>query len=348
MKYRKSNIVQSLIILILLVTNYFSYFHHEKFVLFILTTTNRIKDIYFEILENASAFIKWIYHQEYDFSFNNREIAFGIIILISGFWMIINKGVRKSLFGVLKALFNRHFNRVYIEIFIYTILMVVILYRLGFWEFIYMKATLVWVFLSALYLSFTVADSAIKNSSNIFITSFKQTVSVSVIVVFLLNIFTFPIIIEVILISFLILLAMMIAFTESYPDKDKNGQVNKLLNGINIFIGLNILAYLLIKVISNWGDLFTLDIFKAFFLPIMFTFMFIPYLYYLIIRLSYEQINVFIRLNKKVDKRTFLYYKFRLYLHCKLNRNKIIELKKHKSHLIRNIETKSDIDNIFF
>jgi heme/copper-type cytochrome/quinol oxidase subunit 2 len=166
---------------------------------------------------------------------------------------------------------------------------------------------LLWVLFSALYLSFNTADN--KGRDKLFLSILRNSFSITFLVEFLANIYTFSLIIELIVITLIIFLSMLIAFTETTADKEKYVQVNKLLNGINTYIGLNILLFLLIEVIKNWGSLLTVDSLKSFMLPIIFTIMFIPYLFYLIIRISYDDINIYLNLNNKASRFVKMYFK---------------------------------------
>lgn len=233
----------------------------------------------------------------------------------------------------------------YFEIFLYSLILASILYGIGFWNFSYTKDTLLWMLFTSLYLSFKVADD--KDNNKLFLNILRNTISVTVFIEFLLNIYTFSIIVEIVVIVIVIFLSMMISFTEVIPDKDKNGQVSKLMKGINTYIGLNIFIFLILEVLNNLDSLLTLDTLKSFILPIIFTVMFIPYLYYLLIRVSYEQLNVSIRLNKATNRKIKLYFRVKMYLKCRFSRKKIVDLKRTKNHLIRNMKTKEDVDNIF-
>jgi hypothetical protein len=339
------NKVQAAVIIMLLTTNYFSYFHHQKFVAFINGLWFQIKELYYRFVGEFLSFTKWISSQDYDFSFNNREIALGVIFLVSVSVMFLKRDIRKSIINLFGSLFNKHFNRVYFEIFLYSLIMVSILYGIGFWNFSYTKDTLLWMLFTSLYLSIKVADD--KDNNKLFLNILRNTISVTVFIEFLLNIYTFSIIVEIVVIVIVIFLSMMISFTEVFPDKDKNGQVSKLMKGINTYIGLNIFIFLILEVLNNLDSLLTLDTLKSFILPIIFTVMFIPYLYYLLIRVSYEQLNVSIRLNKATNRKIKLYFRVKMYLKCRFSRKKIVDLKRTKNHLIRNMKTKEDVDNIF-
>lgn len=257
----------------------------------------------------------------------------------------MKEDIRKLLINLLYDLFNKHFIRVYIEMFLYSLLMVWILYKLSLWKFNYTKDTLLWILFSALYLSFKVADD--KGNRKLFVNIIKDAINVTMVIEFLLNIYTFPIIIEVLVIVIIILLGLMIAFIEIHPDKDKYSQVHRLMTGINMYMGLNIIIFLIFEVLKSFKNLITLDNFQSFVLPIILTIMFIPYLFYLLMRISYDQLSIPIKLNKVSSEWIIFYFKVMVYKYCKFDRKKIVDLKRTKNHLIINMKTKEDVDNIF-
>lgn len=296
-------------------------------------------------IDKIIIFITWIFSQEYDFSFNNSEIALGIILIVVLLLMLISKNTRKALIDILSCLCNKHFLILYLEILIYGFLMVFILYKLEFWEFIYTKDTLLWILFTATWLSFTTANN--RYEKNVFINILKDTFAITIFIEFLLNLYTFPIIIEIIIIVGSVFLTIIMVYIERSSDKNKSDGAYKLITGINSYFGLNIGIYLIIKVFINFNNLLTLETLKSFILPVLLTIMFIPYLYYLLIKISYDELTMFIKLNKKASKRIIFYFKIKMYIKCKFNKKKISHLRKERKHLIVNMETMKDVNNIF-
>lgn len=332
--------MQGLIVIGLFITNYLSFFYHEQFVKFVYNLLNAMEIYSSKMMERLICFVQWLYFQEYDFSFNNREIAVVIIIIIVLIPMVINRNIRKTMTNILKALFNNQFNKIYFETSVYTIAMVYILYKLGFWKFIYTKDTLIWVLFSAIFFSFkTIADKSLKEI-------LKNAFGATVIIEFLLNTFTFSVIMEVIVMAILTVMALLISYSDRDSVSSQEYQVNRVLVGINAYIGLNILIFLIFEIFNNFESLLTLEILKSFLLPIILTIMYIPYLSILVFRVYYDKINVYIRMNKLAKRWLVSYFKIRMYLFCKFNKEKILGLRRF-NHLIINMGTKNDVDKIF-
>lgn len=287
----------------------------------------------------------WLISQDYDFSFNNREIAFGVLIITTVCIMITNKNLRTSLMAVLMALFNKHFVRIYFEIIVYFSLVVHILYRLNYWEFKYTKDTLLWLLLTASYLTFRTVDN--NKEEKLFQTLLRDTIGITIVFEFLQNTYTFPVIVEIIIIATLIVVGMLIGYVDIYPEKAGNGEVKKFLTGLSTIIGLTIILYLTINVGTSYKKLFTVDMIKRFFLPIIYTIMYIPYLAYLATWVTYDEALVPLRLNKNCNRWLRTWFKIRLLLHCGIGRQKIMCIRKNKYHLIINMKNKKDVDRIF-
>lgn len=192
----KFSIFHIVIIIILLITNYLSYFEHQQFKMFVKANITNMKEIIDIVLVNLQRFFYWIGSQNYDFSLNNRELAFVIIFTAVSIWIIYDKKPRKSFMDLIKSLLNKNFNRVYIEVLLYTIIICMILYKLNYWEFEFTKDTMIWIVFSSIYLCFKVADS--KGNKIVFKEILRGTFSLLLVMESILNIYTFGLIAEII------------------------------------------------------------------------------------------------------------------------------------------------------
>ena len=76
--------------------------------------------------------------------FNTREIAIICWLFVLILWAFSQKNIRNSLFGVLKSLFQIKILSVIIVAIIYTGLTVLLLAKIGVWEWILLKDTIYW------------------------------------------------------------------------------------------------------------------------------------------------------------------------------------------------------------
>lgn len=247
--------------------------------------------------------------------------------------------------GVIQAVFNKHIIKLFLEIWVYGILVVYILYKIEYWEFIHTKDTVLWILFTAFWLSFQTINNRYKD--NYLTILLKSTFEVTIVIEFLVNTYTFSIITEIILIAFLSVINLITAYTSNTTDDYENDVVYRLLNNTNIFIGLIIGFFTLRKLLSNSADILTINTLKDFLLPIILTVMYIPFLYFLLFQILYEELFVLTKLNRKASKKIIILFKIKTYFTCRFNKEKIYYLKEEKRHLIRNMETKEDVAAIF-
>src|SRR3989339_1948485 len=102
----------------------------------------------------------------------------------------------------------------------------------------------------------------------------------------------------------------MIAIAET---NEKNEIVKRLLNYIMAFIGLAFTGYAIYMVVTDFEHFATLKNFENFYLPILLTIMFLPFVYFAALYAGYESLFVRLRffisdvaLLKYVKKKTIL------------------------------------------
>lgn len=337
--------IESLVIVILFFTNIVSYFHHEFAKTIVSTLEINGKNAFFKIWRTIFNFTDWLSVQEYDFSLNSREKAIIILFCLFIIWSMTKKGIRKASLNVVKTLLNKHFVRVYIEIMLYEVIVCYLLYKIGFWSFLYTKDTILWVLFSALYLSYRSVNK--KNDDKVFIKIIKDSLTITVFFEFLQNIYTFPIVVELILIAILIIIGLLIGSPESQVNNKNDKILNKYLNGITIFIIVNIWIFVIIEIVKNYENILTLETLKSFFLPIIYTLTLIPYLYYLILYVAYDEINLRLKLNKKSTFWMKLYFRITLVLKTGISRTKVLKISNHKKRDIFLMKNRDDIKKIF-
>ena len=332
---------QYISIVVLIISNYYSYFYHSEYKNFIHFIYQKITFVANYTYHLITQKIYWILQQEYDFSLNNREKAFLIIIISVIIFAMIKKKIRKAFIRVLVTLFDKNFVRIYIEILIYTGIICYLLYKINLWKFTLTKDTFIWIIFSALILSYKSVEQ--KENEKILLELFKSSLTVAIVYEFLLNIYTFNLFLELFFIILIIFISMLIAVIDIYKEKEKYAVTQKLLNRINIFIGLTIFLHLLIEAIKNYKILLSYEILLSFILPIILTFTFLPYLGYLVIYVTYQDIFVRLKLNKKASRLLKYYFKIQLLLSCSLNRMKLQNILNNKPLEIMNMTTRKEV-----
>lgn len=342
---RKTKIImfELIVIIILFISNYLALFHNGFYISVLNELINGLKEIFINFYLKVISFLSWISSQEYDWTFSNREKAIGIIVSSVAFWMIIEKERRKSLFDLLKIIFNKQFIRIYIEIFVYTVLVTFLLYRISFWDFNLTKDTLFWMVFTSIY--FTYKSYEKRADEKLFSNLIKGILKGTVVFEFVINLYTFPIFVEVIGIVILFFLGAMIGLTdfEKYKSDKKYKDLKKVLEGTLSFIGVLILVYVFRSIIINWGELFTIGHLKELLIPLIYSLLFIPFIYFLLIRICYSEIISFLRYNENLRIRDKFKFLRLVAMKNRFNRMALVILVDRHSSKIRNVKSISTL-----
>lgn len=218
---------------------------------------------------------------------SNREKALLVWILIALIAMMFRKEIRRSIFGVFKALFVKQILAVLGLFSMYVFALVSMLKGFGFWDTSLLKDTILWAF-GAFVIIFKV-DKAEDRSH--FTDLIKDSIKWVIIFEFLAAFYTFSFRTELILIPILVFTGMLQAVASFDP---KHKKVEELLKKFVSFIGIIIIGYVIFKTYNQYKDLLTIGQLKTFLLPIILTVLFLPFAYGLAIYMVYE--SIFIRL----------------------------------------------------
>ena len=174
---------------------------------------------------------------------------------------------------------------------LYVFLLVLLFNAIGFWDNSAMKDTILWT-LSVAMIMFINSNKANRDERyfrNIVIDNFKLTL----ILEFVVNIFTFSLIAEIIIVPLIVIAAVMKAIVRRKPESK---QVDSILGiALGIF-GSFILLFTIYKMIANFDDLASLRNLRDFLLPIVLTVTFVPFVYLMALYFRYE--NIFIRIDR--------------------------------------------------
>lgn len=256
-----------------------------------------------------------ILHKIY-LSFNNIEIATFILFIIL---LISFKTFRDCTTSFFKFLIgfiikNKVFQLTLLELSLYFILISFILYKLNIWNITLLKDSIFWFILSGVILYKDVISE--KNWQIVMKEYLLKVLFFSAIYGFLINIFSLPIWILLLLIPLSVILQMVISFNEDRKEYEK---VNKYANNLLVTIGLGILVYLAHSIIKNYKIILSIQHLKAFLLPIIYTLTFLPFS--LIFKLYFEYNLAYKRLTWRCDIQipVNLNYLFKIFLFCKFD-----------------------------
>ncbi len=274
-------------------------------------------------------------------SFSTREISFIIWAFIALFFAIKNVEVRESFLVLIKLLLKKSFVIIYAIFGIYVTGQVYILQKLGIWSNLLVKDLIIWVFTFGL-VSIVNINTLSKDSH--FIKSILRNILKLISVVeFIVNLYTFSIYVELLLVPFVFLASGILAYSEIDA---KYKPVRDFLNGIFITIGFGLVIYLIRILVLDYESLLTQENLLLFVFPVYLSITFIPFLYIFALYVVYEELIVIMRhILKKGELSS--YFTKKLIMECKFSLKKLILFNKNKRMKIIRCRTIEDINNIF-
>lgn len=269
---------------------------------------------------------------------NNREIAFSIWISLIIIIFLFQKDVRKSMIGVIKAFFAWKLSVIYILMILYMSTIVLFLYEIQLWNNTLIKDTILWIgFVGFLMLA---SSNKVSKDPNYFRKIILDNLKIVVIIEFITNAYVFNIYVELILVPIIIFFSILSAYTTVY---DQYKQIKVVIDYVLISLGLIIFIYAFFKIISSYKDFASLDNFRSFLIAPILTFLFLPFMYFLSLFMTYEilfvRINVMFRHDDYLNKNI----KISIVKNCLINLYKLNRFSRDMR--IHEIEKKDDIEN---
>jgi hypothetical protein len=228
--------------------------------------------------------------------FTNREIAtyfwLSTFIVIS----MIRRDVRKAAWNVLKLFFAPKLLRLWASIAAYVVGSVWLFSQCKLWQWDNLKTTVLWavsfVFIAVLDI---MKISTEEDERKFFTKILRDTLALSAVLTFLVELQSFSLTTEMIAVPLLALLGLLQAVAQHDA---KTAQVDRLLKVILSIAGLWYIGYSLYESVLQFRQTATAANLREFGIPILLTITFVPFLYGLLILVTYE--GVFIRLTWQI------------------------------------------------
>lgn len=220
------------------------------------------------------------------FDLNNREIVLLIYLgLVLTAILLWRKG-RSSALNVIRAFFAFKLSIVWLFMSLYVAGSVWLLACLGLWDWPNLKSTLPWWMM----VGFTCVWKAqkIQDQPHILRQLIRETLTLSAVIIFIAELVSFPLFVELLLFPFLAGLTLFITTAESQMSTPGIHQLVQLLRSLQILIGFTILSISYWFVASDITKFWSLNTLREFGLPLMLWIMFVPFLYLLAVYMTYE------------------------------------------------------------
>lgn len=220
--------------------------------------------------------------------FSTREVATTIWFAILFLFMFKSDAVAKSFLGVIKALGDIKLIFIFAALAVYVMLVCWALSHCMTWSIPQIKTSIFWYLFVGLALLFSTIQA--KEEYNPLRSWITNTFKFLIVVEFLASTYTFPLLAELIFLAVAALVAMMAVFAKNNPEQK---QVASFLNWVMVLLGFGMITYATKQLLGNTDSLDFKEMTEGLILPIILSFLTIPFFYGLYVYLAYE--NAFIR-----------------------------------------------------
>lgn len=230
----------------------------------------------------------------FGFDLNNREVATLIyFVMLLAFVLAWKKG-RSLAFNIVCAFFAKRLVLVWLLMTLYVAACVWFLAWLNVWDWPNLKSTMLWW----VTVGFTCIYEAkrLQGKQHMRRQLISEAFKVSAVVLFIAELVSFPLWAELLMLPALVFLALLVAHKESQTD---TAEGLKQLRALQVFAGILLLGYSYWLVIGNVTALFSLNTLREFGLPILLWLMFIPFVVFLSVYMSYEEIFIRLKVRPK-------------------------------------------------
>lgn len=264
-------------------------------------------------------------------------IFFTIVIIIA----FNSKELRISLFNIIRLATSKIMLKFFLIIIIYVSLWIKLLSTLSIWDWTFLKDILIWV----IFIGIPICGNATNIKSE---TYFKDTLinsfKIIIFLEFIINTFTFNLIVEIIIIP----VATLIVLFNAVAATDKAYEpARKLFSFLEVTFGFIVLYYAIDKATTSYFEYNSANLLISFSIPILFTILFIPLSYFFAVYSKYE--ILFIKMNFRMPNsaRARRYAKWKVFKVCRFSLNKIQKFEREFLKDLYSGMNKVDYDNIF-
>lgn len=254
--------------------------------------------------------------QKFFQALNNRELAILIWIVFAIIWCLFYPKIRKLIFSLIKSFFAWKLTLSYVMMYTYIACCIWVLKIIAIWKIDHIPVTILWSICVAFVMLFNFQKA---NTQNFFKNSIKDNIKGLVILEFVINIYVFNFWVEFIIVPISGIIGVMKAIAERSKEYEI---IEKFLSFILIVFGIFLLFYSCYKIINDFDNFASWQNFESFYIPILLSILFIPFVYITALIATYE--SLFSRLKSLVqDKKVLRYTKFKTILLIQFNLSRL-------------------------
>ncbi|WP_102784210.1 hypothetical protein [Thalassospira sp. GB04J01] len=224
---------------------------------------------------------------DFGFDLSNREIATLIYLGLLLAAVLLWKKGRPNALKVVRAFFAPKIAPVWLLMSLYVAACVWLLAWLDLWEWANLKSTLLW-WLTVGFAGVFEAQQ-LKDKPNMLRKLVRDAFTLSAVVLFIAELVSFPLWVELLMLPSLTFLTLLIAVAERQTDEPGVALTMKLLRGVQILAGLTILGFSYWLVANRVNEFWSLSTLRDFGQPLLLWLMFIPFIFLLAVYMTYEE-----------------------------------------------------------
>lgn len=225
--------------------------------------------------------------------FTTRELAIGVWASILFAIMFVLMKDKRYARQIVVTLLSPKLLVLFAAFGLYIAFLSALLHQLGLWEWADLKDTIFW---SVVAFGMLMNTNKLLGGKSQFRNMVINTLKITAIVEFIVNLYVGPLWFELILVPALFLLTMFALIADMEP---KTRLAKGLFDTALSAIGLGLLGYVVFSIISDFGGFATFEHIRSFMLIPMLTIMFFPFLYMFALYVEYEQLLTRLKFQNK-------------------------------------------------
>lgn len=256
--------------------------------------------------------------------FSTRELSILIWVAIIISIFMIKKDTRKIIINCIKLLFEPGTIVILLIYFIYITIVTMFISTLSLWNWIYIKDIIIWsIFVGFINYVRSITDEIFEFNLRKLL---KDNINSTIIVEFIISIFTFDIILELIIVPIVTILYLLRLYSERNSNYES---VYKIIDGTMGAFGLFLSFKTIEEGMHEYKYLNIKDTLVSFMIPIIYLLLSLPMYYIIRLYSKYETVFVSIPfsegINPKVKRRRF----FKIFKVCRFSIKKLEYFYKH-------------------
>ncbi|MFA5211560.1 MAG: hypothetical protein WC414_03610 [Patescibacteria group bacterium] len=274
---------------------------------------------------------------------NGREMAVLVWLLLFICYGVFQKNFRSSFLAVLKSFFQIKIIAVFVAMLFYVSLILWGLYIIKIWDLYLVKDTIFWLFGSAFILLLN-SNKAIQNDNH-FKNVLKDNIRLVIFLEFILTFYSFGFLVEMIFVPIMFIIVSMGILADI---KTEYSQIKKIIGSFLSIITILLIVFFVYKVIDDYQSFLSLNNLRSFFIPLILSFLFMPFLYLFAVVMAYDDFFSRLKLFLRSDQIIYQYTKKQVIRLCFFNLSKLNKFSRKNSSELQKIKNKSDVENMIY